>query len=95
MRKTQAQTDPRMVGGRYFSAYWAREYEVTRMYSTVHRAEDDSRWVPGATWLDVLWLDAAEAIHPRVSDQWRGNGYERTTHCTAWDRRDEIVSQPS
>ena len=86
--------DPRMPGGRYFSAYWAREYEVTRMYSTVHRSEDDTRYLPGTTWLDVLWLDSAEAIHPRVSDQWRGNGYERTTHCTSWDRRDEIVSQP-
>ncbi len=30
-RKTLAQTDPRVAGGRYLSGYWAQEYTVTSL----------------------------------------------------------------
>ena len=81
-RKTQAQTDPRKVGGRYFNAYWSQEYRVDGI-------EDRN----GVRWFTVTWIPAEDSSHPRVSQQWAGEGYRVTTHCTPWDaRRDEIVS---
>ena len=84
-RRTQAQTDPRKVGGRYFGAYWAHEYRVD--------AIDESN---GARWFTVTWIPTEDATHPRASEQWIGDGYHQTRHCTPWDaRRDEIVSEPA
>ena len=86
--------DPRVPGGRYFCGYWHHEYRVDAMFTTVYRAEDDSRWIPGTTFFDVTWIPTEDATHPRASDQWRGDGYHQTRHCTSWDKRDEIITQP-
>jgi len=80
-----AETDPRKPGGRYFCGYWQQEYTVTAT-EVIH----------GVLWLDVTWIPSEDARHPRASAQWRGDGYRKTRHCTAWDaRRDEIISQPA
>jgi hypothetical protein len=88
-----------MPGGRYFSAYWAHEYTVDSMFTTIDpaRGADGSfvRWNRGTTFFDVTWIPSEDAVHPRQSSQWRGDGYHATRHCTSWDRRDEIVSQPA
>ena len=76
-------TDPRQVGGRYFSAYWAHEYRV-----------DAIDIAGGTTWYTVTWIPTEDATHPRASQQWTGDGYHQTRHCTPWDRRDQIVSRP-
>ena len=82
-RKTQAQTDPRKVGGRYFNGYWCQEYTVT---STEVRH--------GVLWLTCQWHAWTPESHPRVSPHW--DDERVTVHCTRWDaRRDEIVSQPA
>jgi hypothetical protein len=86
------------VGGRYFSGYWAHEYTVDVMFTTVDPFTDERgrfRWLRGTAWFEVTWIPSEDALHPRVSGQWRGAGYERGRHCTPWDRRDEIVSQPA
>lgn len=84
-RKTQAETDPRKVGGRYFSAYWAHEYTVDAIDET-----------SGVKWFTVTWIPTEDATHPRQSEQWRGEGYRTGRHCTAWDgRRDQIVAEPA
>ena len=93
-----AQTDPRMPGGRYFSAYWAHEYTVDAMFTTIDPFTDDRggfRWLRGTTFYYVTWVPSEDATHPRQSQQWRGEGYRKGRHCTSWDRRDEIVSQPA
>ena len=84
-RKTQAQTDPRKVGGVYFCNYWRHEYRVDAI---------DNR--NGVLWFTVTWIPTEDATHPRQLEQWRGDGYHQTRHCTAWNARsDEIVSQPA
>jgi len=93
--RTLADTGPRVPGGRYFCGYWQHEYMVDAIYTTVHRSEDGSRWIDGATWFHVTWIPSEDAIHPRASDQWRGEGYRKGSHCTAWDaRNDVVVRQP-
>jgi hypothetical protein len=92
------QVDPRVVGGRYFSGYWAHEYTVDVMFTTVDPFTDERggfRWLRGTTWFWVTWIPSEDAVHPRVSGQWRGEGYHSGQHCTAWDRRDEVVCQPA
>jgi hypothetical protein len=84
-RRTQAQADPRKVGGRYFCGYWRHEYMVD--------AIDD---IDGVRWVTVTWIPSEDAVHPMASDQWRGDGYRKGRHCTMWDRRnDVIVSEPA
>jgi hypothetical protein len=86
-RKTLAQADPRVVGGRYLNGYWCQEYTVT---ATESRA--------GILWLTCQWHAWAPDSHPRASRQWSDpeEMYVITTHCTAWDsRRDVIISQPA
>src|SRR5690349_20848454 len=96
MYDTAPEYGPQQPGGRYFCGYWHHEYTVDAMRTTVHLSDDGSRWIPGATWYDVTWIPSEDAIHPRASAQWRGEGYRKGTHCTSWDaRRDEIVSQPA
>jgi len=83
-RRTQAQADPREVGGRYFCNYWRHEYRVDAIDET-----------NGIKWFTVTWIPTEDATHPRQSEQWRGDGYHQSRHCTAWDSRsDEIVSEP-
>ncbi len=78
-RKTLASTDPRTVGGRYFSGYWSQEYTVTALEMR-----------GGVLWLTCTWHPKSESTHPRVSDQW--DETRVTRHCTPWDaRRDEIL----
>ena len=98
MYDTTPEHGPQQPGGRYFCAYWQHEYTVDAMYTTVHPMRDDAngafRWIPGSTWYNVTWIPSEDAIHPRASAQWRGDGYRKGSHCTSWDaRRDEIISQ--
>ena len=99
MYDTTPDHGPQRPGGRYFCAYWRHEYMVDTMFTTVHAVTDAAgaaRWIPGATWYDVTWIPSEDAIHPRASDQWRGDGYRAGRHCTAWDaHRDQVVSQPA
>jgi hypothetical protein len=99
MYDTTAETGPQVPGGRYLCAYWAHEYVIDAMFTAVHHVTDASgasRWIPGATWYDVTWIPAEDAVSVRASEQWRGSGYQRGRHCTSWDhQRDQIVSQPS
>ena len=78
-RKTLARTDPRTVGGRYFSGYWSQEYTVNAV-----------DLIDGILWLTCTWHPHSESTHPRASEQW--DETRVTRHCTPWDdRRDEIL----
>lgn len=81
-RKTLAQADPRVTGGRYLSGYWSQDYTVTSL-EIRH----------GVLWLTVQWHAWTPDSDPRVSPHWDEDRV--TVHCTRWDaRRDVILSQP-
>lgn len=91
----ESEYGPMVPGGRYLCGYWQHEYTLDALYVTVHRSEDGTRWIPGVTWFDVTWIPSEDALDPRASSQWVGDGYRKGRHCTMWDmRNDKIVSQP-
>ena len=47
------QADPRMVGGRYYCAYWQETYTVLAMWSDLYRT----------TWLAVQWEHNGPTVH--------------------------------
>ncbi len=51
----------REPGGRYFDAYWGREYTVDAVSTDVRPQVDpgtgQTRWIPGKTWLEVSWIE--------------------------------------
>lgn len=57
---TLAETDPRAVGGRYRSGYWAMEYTVTR-----------TELRHGVLWLTCQWADFSVTTHCTPWEPWR------------------------
>jgi hypothetical protein len=79
-----AMTDPRRPGGRYLSAYWRLEYDVTA--TEIRR---------GTLWVTCTWLPPGPDSHPLVSRQYAEDPMRTTVHCTPWDpRRDIVIRQP-
>lgn len=56
--------DPRQVGGRYWCAYWRKEY-------TVDAIERDRDSGSQTTWLDVTWEDGRKGRHCTAWDHQR------------------------
>ena len=61
-------------GGRYFEAYWDREYTVDGVSTDVRMQFDpdtgQTRWIPGKTWLEVSWIEPGpgRALESRPPD---------------------------
>jgi len=66
--------------------YWRHEYIVDAMYSTVRGRQ---------VWTVARWLPTTIDSHPNASWQWKDDQEHTTVHCTRWDPKDIIISQPA
>lgn len=76
---------PRMVGGVYRNAYWSDTYQVTSVVCGY-------RYVTRKYWGADEPVTELDSVGVYLECKW-SDGHT-TRHCTSWDERDTIISQP-